>query len=63
MSKSLLLQLLDDAAFPAIMLAAAVSQIKVGPYQKEALRDGRQFAASLQIGHRVQQNAGKARRH
>ena len=38
MKKSLLSELLDGAAFPAIMLAAAVSQINVSPEQGDALR-------------------------
>jgi hypothetical protein len=43
MDKRLLSQVLDGAAFPAIMLALAVSQIKVGHNHK--------------IGERVQQSA------
>jgi hypothetical protein len=38
MNKSLLSQLLDGAAFPVVMLAVAVSQIKVRPNQKDTLR-------------------------
>jgi hypothetical protein len=50
-------QLLDGAAFPAIMLAVAVSQINVEPDRKDTLRHGGQVAAELQMGDRVQQNA------
>ena len=57
MNKSLLSQLLDGAAFPVIMLAVAVSQIEVGPNQKDMLRHGGRVAAELQMGDRVQQNA------
>jgi hypothetical protein len=38
MNKSLLSELLDGAAFPAMMLAAAVSQINVSPEQGDAPR-------------------------
>jgi len=57
MNKSSLSQLLDGAAFPVIMLAVAVSQIKVGPNRKDTLRHGGRAAAELQLGDRVQQNA------
>jgi hypothetical protein len=57
MNKSSLSQLLDGAAFPVIMLAVAVSQIKVGPNRKDALRHGGRAPAELQMGERVQQNA------
>jgi len=35
MNKSLLSRVLDGAAFPVMMLAVGVSQIKIGPNQKE----------------------------
>jgi hypothetical protein len=57
MNKSLLSQLLDGAAFPVVMLAVAVSQIKVGPNQKDTLRHSGRVAAEPQMGDRVQQNA------
>jgi hypothetical protein len=57
MNKNLLSQLLDGAAFPVIMLAVAVSQIKVGPNRSETLRHGERVAAERQMGERVQQNA------
>jgi hypothetical protein len=60
MDKHLLSQLLDGAAFPAIMLAVAVSQIKVGPNQKGTLRGHGQPIVELQMGGRVQQKAEKA---
>jgi hypothetical protein len=40
MNKSLLSQLLDGAACPAMMLAIAVSQINVGPKQRDTIRQG-----------------------
>lgn len=61
MNKSLLSQLLDGAAFPAIMLAVAVSQIKVVPNARHLLRQGERLAAELQVGDRVQQKANQAR--
>lgn len=54
MNKSLISELLDGAAFPVIMLAVAVSQVKVGPNRKDTLRHGGQVAAGLQMGDRVQ---------
>jgi hypothetical protein len=59
MNKSSLSQLLDGAAFPVIMLAVAVSQIKVEPNRKDALRHGGRVTAELQMGDRGQQNAEK----
>jgi hypothetical protein len=47
MNKSSLSQLLDGAAFPVIMLAVAVSQIKVEPNRKDALRHGGRVTAEL----------------
>jgi hypothetical protein len=63
MNKSLLSQLLDGAAFPAIMLAVAVSQIKVGPNERDTFRQGNGFAAELPVGDRVQQKANQAQVH
>jgi hypothetical protein len=57
MNKSLLSQLLDGAAFPAMLLAVAVSQIKVGPHRKDTLHHGGRVAAELRMGDRVQKNA------
>lgn len=57
MNKSLLSQLLDGAAFPVIMLAVAVTQIKVGPNRRDTLRHGGRVPAELQMGERVQQSA------
>jgi hypothetical protein len=63
MNKSLLSQLLDGAAFPAMMLAVAVSQIKVGPKQRDTLRQGKRLAAELQVGARVEQKSKEAQAH
>jgi hypothetical protein len=43
MNKSLLSQVLDGAAFPAIMLAVAVSPINVGPHQRDTLHEGKRL--------------------
>ena len=63
MNKSSLSQLLDGAAFPVIMLAVAVSQIKVGPKQRNTLRQGKRLAAELQVGARVEQKSKEAQAH
>jgi hypothetical protein len=38
MDKRLLSQLLDDSAFPLLVLAMAVSQLKLGPLRRPHLR-------------------------
>jgi hypothetical protein len=63
MNKSLLSQLLDGTAFPAMMLAVAVSQSKVGPKQRDTLRQGMRLAAELQVGARVEQKSKEAQAH
>jgi hypothetical protein len=63
MDKSLLSQLLDGAAFPAIMLAVAVSQIRVGPNQRNTLHQDEKLAAEVQPGDRVEQKAKQAQGH
>lgn len=63
MNKSVLSQLLDGAAFPAIMLAVAVSQIKVGPHRRETVSQGKRLTQELHTGDRVEQEAGRAQRH
>jgi hypothetical protein len=57
MNKRLLSQLLDGAAFPAIMLAVAVSQINFGPHQITTLRKEKTLAGELLVGNRFQQKA------
>ena len=63
MDKSLLSQLLDGAAFPAIMLAVAVSHIRVGPNQRNTLHQDDKLAAEVQAGDRVEQKAKQAQGH
>lgn len=55
MSKSSISDLLDGAAFPAIMLAVAVSQIEVGPHRRDTLSPGKGAAGGLQVDDRVKQ--------
>jgi hypothetical protein len=52
MNKSLLSELLDGAAFPAMMLAAAVSQINVSPEQGDALRQDKRLEYRVITGRR-----------
>ena len=56
MDKSLLSQLLDGAAFPAIMLAIAVGQMKVAPDQGNTFGQGKR-AIALNATTGVQQQA------
>jgi hypothetical protein len=63
MNKSLLSQLLDGAAFPAIILAVAVSQIKLGPHHRKTPREGQELAAEVQAGSRVEPKAQKTLGH
>jgi hypothetical protein len=46
-----------------MMLAVAVSQIKVGPKQRNTLRQGKRLAAELQVGARVEQKSKEAQTH
>jgi hypothetical protein len=61
--RSLLSQVLDGAAFPAMMLAVAVSQIEAVPETKDDLRQDKRLAAELQMGDRVKQEAYAAPRN
>ena len=47
MNKSLLSQVLDGAAFPAIMIAIAVSPINVSPLQRDAIQIGKTVTAEV----------------
>jgi hypothetical protein len=42
-------QLLDGAAFPALLLAVAVSQLHIGHREKDALRQLRQQSNEVQL--------------
>ena len=50
MDKRLLSQLLDGAAFPVVMVAIAVSQVKVNPHRKGKFREAKGVALEAQIG-------------
>ena len=58
MDKRWLSQLLNDAAFPALALAVAVSQVKVGADKKPNLPYYENQPTDVQLGSRSQQSAG-----
>ena len=57
MNKKLLSQLLDGAAFPAIMLAIAVGQMTVAPDQGTTSDQGKRGGTALNAATGVQQQA------
>jgi hypothetical protein len=57
MNKKLLSQLLDGAAFPAIMLAIAVGQMTVAPDQGNTSGQGKRGATALNATTGIQQQA------
>ena len=57
MNKSLLSQLLDGAAFPAIMLAIAVGQMEVASDQGNTSAQGKRGATTLNAATGVRQQA------
>jgi hypothetical protein len=63
MDKRLLSQLLNGAAFPMVMLALAVSQVKVNPHRKGTFREVKGVAAEAQMGDPAQQKAEEAKVH
>jgi hypothetical protein len=62
-NESQLCNSLDEAAFRAVMLALAVSQINVGPGQRSTLLEGKRLPAQLQWGNPAEQKAKKPRGH
>jgi hypothetical protein len=60
MDKRLLSQLLDGAAFPMVMVAVAVSQVKVSPHRKGTFREVKGVAIEAQMGDLAEQKAKKA---
>jgi hypothetical protein len=60
MNKSLLSEVLDGAAFPAIMVAVAVSQLKVGPH-RNTVGQGTRVGVELQADDGVERKTLKAR--
>jgi hypothetical protein len=59
--KRWLSQLLADAAFPVLLLAVAVSQVKIEPHKKEALRQRGPHSSEVRADDGLQQGAGKNR--
>jgi hypothetical protein len=58
MDKRWLSQLLNDAAFPALALAVAASQVKVGAPKKSSLAHYENQPTEVQLDGRFQENAG-----
>ena len=58
MDKRWLSRLLNDAAFPALALAVAVSQVKVGAHKETNLLRNENQPSELQFDGRLQQNSG-----
>lgn len=52
-------QLLDGAAFPALLLAVAVSQLNIGHHEKDALRQLRQQSNGVQFDNGFAEGADK----
>jgi hypothetical protein len=52
-------QLLDDAAFPALLLAVAVSQVNIGHHDKDPLRQLRLQSNEVQLDNDFGQGADK----
>jgi len=63
MDKRSLSQRLDGAAFPAIILAIAVSQIKVGPHRRNTHLQSKGVAEQLRVDEGFEQRVKKAQVH
>jgi hypothetical protein len=61
MDKRLLSQLLDGAAFPMVMVAVAVSQLKVNPHRKGTFREVKGAHVEAQMGDLAEQKLKKQR--
>jgi hypothetical protein len=61
MDKRLLSQLLDGAAFPMVMVAVAVSQVKVHPQPTGKFREAKGIGIEAQMGDSAGQKAKKAK--
>lgn len=59
MEKRWLSELLNDAAFPSLALAAAVSQIKVGANKNTDVSHYEARSVKVQVEGRFQQDAGR----
>lgn len=63
MDKRLLSQVLDGAAFPMVILALAVSQVKVNPHRKGTFRETKGVAVEARMGGPTEQKAKEAKVH
>jgi hypothetical protein len=63
MDKRFLSQLLDGAAFPMVMVAVAVSQVKVNPHRKGTFREVKGAAGEAQMGGPPEQKTKEAKVH
>jgi hypothetical protein len=63
MDKRSLSQLLDGAAFPAIILAIAVSQTRVGPHRRNTHLQGKGLAEQVRVDERFKQRVKEAQVH
>jgi hypothetical protein len=58
--KRWLSQLFADSAFPLLVLAIAVSQVKIGHHKKDALRHRDQETSEVQTGDDLRQSTSKS---
>jgi hypothetical protein len=63
MNRSVLSETLNGAAFPAVILALAVSQINVDPGQRSTRPEGKTLPAEIQWDNLAEQKATKAQGH
>jgi hypothetical protein len=59
MDRHWLSRLLDEAAFPALSLAVAVSQLNIGHQEKDAPRQLRRQSNEMQLGDTFGEGADK----
>ena len=59
MDKRWLSQLLDDSAFPLLVLALALTQIQLGPKKKANFLDRARQSAELRLDQRLPENTGQ----
>ena len=59
MNQRWLSQLLDDSAFPLLVLALAMTQIQLGSNKKANSLDRARQSAELRLDRRLQENTGE----
>jgi hypothetical protein len=59
MDKRWLSQLLDDSAFPLLVLALALTQIQLGPNKRANFLDRARHPAELRLNQRLHENTGE----